>query len=645
MAANKSIYLALGIHNHQPVGNPSSIFEQTFKSAYEPFLKLLAKHPKVKVSMHYSGLLLQWLVEKHPEYANKLKDLNNKGQIELLTGGFYEPIISAIPDRDKIGQIGKLTKYIEEKFSFTPKGLWLTERIWEPHLPKALAEAGVEYTILDESHFQKKDVLGYYVTEEQGYTTAVFPINFDLRRAIPYKPVNEVLELIKESATEEGNGLICFADDGEKFGAWPDTYKSVYDKGWLEKFFEKIASTPWIKITSFSEYRKKFPPLGRLYIPACSYPEMNEWADGMWRNFLVKYPEANNLHKKQLYVSQKVEKVKELEIKTRAQEDLWRGQTNDAYWHGLFGGLYLPHLRNSVYMYLIKSESLVDRYLHRGGPWLDVEISDIDKDLRDEVLINSDKLNLYLRPTQGGQLVELDYKPRACNYQALMSRRPEPYHTKKDLVDWYPRYSFIDHFLSPETTLDTFSKSKYNEQGDFVNSVYHFDIERNHEHATVKLVRDGHVTVKNETHAVRVEKRIIVPRGEAHCTVELHLTNGTSHNLPLWFGSEISFNFLSTLDPASGIYFEDRTARFSETLAMKGVNNLILKDGLRKVEITMTLSKTAELWTFPLETVSRSEKGLERLFQGTILLPHWQLTLGPKGTWKSVIAFHFKDLV
>lgn len=698
---SKSIYLALGIHNHQPVGNLPSIFEDVYKKAYEPFLKLLAKFKGVKVSMHFSGLLLQWLGEKHPDYTARLKDMNTKGQIELLTGGFYEPILPAIPDRDKIGQINKLTKYIEERFAFTAKGMWLTERVWEPHLAKPISEAGVEFTLLDENQFRcaalskREDICGYYVTEEQGQSLALFPIGYELRQAIPYKSVTEVLELIKSYATEEGNRLLCFADDGEKFGAWPGSYKSVYEKGWLEKFFEKLEDAPWIKIINFSEYRKKFPPLGRIYIPASSYPEMMEWSlptpaqktytallkntkedakpfirGGMWRQFLVKYPEANNLHKKALHVSQKVEKVKELEVKTRAQEDLWRGQANDAYWHGVFGGLYLPHLRSSVYHHLIKSEYLVDMYLHRGGPWLEVEITDFDKDSMDEVLASNDKLNIYLRPAQGGQIFELDYKVRACNFQGLMSRREEPYHDKVGKAshgesgknaheshgakeqgldkylhyDWYPRYSLIDHFLHPDTTLDGFVQVRYGEQGDFVNQVYHFDVERTHEQASIKLWRDGHVWVGKDFHPVRVEKRVIVPRGLPHFSVEFHLSNGTATTVPLWFAPEISFNFLSPSDSASGIQIDNHHVPLSESFQKKDINNLTLKDGIRKASISMTFSKVAQLWHYPLHSISQSESGYERVFQGTVLLPHWQITLGPKGTWKSVVTFDFKEL-
>ncbi len=697
----KTVHLAIGIHNHQPVGNFSGVFEDLYQAAYDPFLKILARHPHIKVSMHFSGLLLQWLREKHPNYTTKLKEMNTKGQIELLTGGFYEPILSAIPDRDKIGQIGKLTKYIEEYFSFSPKGMWLTERVWEPHLAKSISESGVEFTFLDECQFKtgfltkKEDVYGYYVTEEQGSSLALFPIHHELRHAIPFKSVTEVLEIIKNASSEEGNNLIAFCDDGEKFGGWPGTFKNVYEKNWLEKFFEKLEDSPMIKMTTFSEYRRKYPPKGRIYIPATSYPEMMEWAvptsfqktylhllrsakdenkplirGGMWRNFLVKYVEANNLHKKALYVSAKTEKVKELEIKTRAQEDLWKGQANDAYWHGVFGGIYLPHLRSSVYHHLIKSEYLVDMYLHRNGPWLDVEITDFNKDLMDEVLINTDKLNIYLIPVQGGQIFELDYKLKACNFQGLISRKEELYHEQVGKVashetgksiheirgskergldkflhyDWYPRYSLIDHFFHPDTKFSDFTDAKYGEQGDFVNQPYHFDVERNHEQAVIKLWRDGHVWVGKDFQPIRIEKKVVIFKGQSSFQVEFHLFNGSNQNLPLWFGSELSFQIASSADPGSGALIEGKNANFSEIVESREVSHLLLRDGVRKTEISLAFSKSSGLWMFPLYTISQSESGFEKIFQGTIVVPNWRITLGPKGTWKTVVSYSFKEL-
>src|ERR1044072_5704898 len=78
---------------------------------------------------------------------------------------------------------------------------------------------------------------------------------------------------------------------------------------------------------------------------------------GIWRNFLMKYPESNAMYKKMLRVSSKVHAGKKNEA---ALDHLWAGQCNCAYWHGVFGGLYLPVLRQAIYRNLIEAERILD---------------------------------------------------------------------------------------------------------------------------------------------------------------------------------------------------------------------------------------------------------------------------------------------
>ncbi|MBI4652025.1 alpha-amylase, partial [Candidatus Desantisbacteria bacterium] len=131
----KKINLILGIHCHQPIGNFDSVFENTYKNSYLPLLEMLLKYPEIKFSLHYSGVLLEWIEKKHPEYFEIIKSLVKRNQIELIGGAFYEPILSVIPDNDKIDQLRFLSSYIKNNFSFEVKGLWLAERVWETHLP------------------------------------------------------------------------------------------------------------------------------------------------------------------------------------------------------------------------------------------------------------------------------------------------------------------------------------------------------------------------------------------------------------------------------------------------------------------------------------------------------------------------------
>ncbi|MFH0948149.1 MAG: alpha-amylase/4-alpha-glucanotransferase domain-containing protein [Elusimicrobiota bacterium] len=340
----KKINFIFGVHNHQPVGNFDNVFEWATKQAYEPFLDVIEKHPNIKVVFHYTGCLIDWFEENRPEILNRLRTLVGKGQAEILTGGYYEPILSVIPDVDKFGQIKKLSDYIKEKFSHTPNGMWLAERVWEPSLAKILHLSGVEYIVLDDSHFlaggmEEKKLRGYFITEEQGTPLKIFPISQYLRYTMPFADPVETIKYLKSEASDDPSQLLVMADDGEKFGVWPDTYKTCYEEKWLEKFVTLLEeNSDWINIMTFSEYLKKFPARDRIYLPATSYSEMSEWTltslaqvefeeisanassnikkflkGGFWRNFLTKYSESNQMHKKMLYISEKLQREREKE--------------------------------------------------------------------------------------------------------------------------------------------------------------------------------------------------------------------------------------------------------------------------------------------------------------------------------------------
>ena len=51
---------------------------------------------------------MEWLDEHHPEYVDRLAGLVAAGRIEIVGGAFYEPILTMIPSRDRVGQITRL---------------------------------------------------------------------------------------------------------------------------------------------------------------------------------------------------------------------------------------------------------------------------------------------------------------------------------------------------------------------------------------------------------------------------------------------------------------------------------------------------------------------------------------------------------
>ena len=148
------ISLALAIHNHQPVGNFGWVLAEVFEQAYLPMVDALERHPTVRLSLHYTGPLLEWLRAERPEFIERLGALVARGQVEILGGGYYEPVLASLPERDRIGQLRRMADELEGLFGRRPAGAWLAERVWEPDLPTSLVAGGYGWTILDDAHFR-----------------------------------------------------------------------------------------------------------------------------------------------------------------------------------------------------------------------------------------------------------------------------------------------------------------------------------------------------------------------------------------------------------------------------------------------------------------------------------------------------------
>ncbi|MCM8781676.1 MAG: DUF1926 domain-containing protein [Candidatus Omnitrophica bacterium] len=662
---NGGITLLIIIHCHQPIGNFDWVFKEAYDKAYLPFIQVLERHPRIKVAFHYSGCLLDWIKEKRPEFLEILKRLVKNGQIEMVAGGYYEPILPLIPDRDKFAQIKMHLDFIKQHTGYQAKGIWLTERVWEPYLAKIFSQANLTYTIVDDAHFElvgKKveEMLGYYLTEEEGYSIAIFPSSKELRYNIPFKLPMETINYLRSQATQDGTRAVTFGDDGEKFGLWPGTYKWVYEERWLENFFKALEdNSEWIRIFLPSDYIKNYGPLGRIYIPCASYPEMLEWSGGYFRNFLVKYHEANWMHKRMCYVSEKVNAftIRDQKFK-EARQFLYKAQCNCAYWHGVFGGLYLHHLRHAVYNSLIEAEKIIGES-EKTKASLKAEVLDIDRDGMEEIILENGPLAIFVDPAEGGSILEIDYRPKSIDLVNTLTRRQEAYHAKlsdvmdstsssqsqnlgvvsiHDIVrckeknlnellsyDWYRKSFLIEHFLASDSDFKNFSKATFRELGDFIASPYKYDVKKETGNITVLLERKGLVLVDEKPLMLKLDKVLRIESQKAILNITYRLKNMLDTEAKLWFGSE--FN-LSLRDP-----------EFCECGELLDINRLEIEDEWFKVFLDYSLSKNSNVWFYPVETVSDSEGGLERTYQQLCLLFHWRIALKPRQVWSVDISF------
>ena len=688
------------IHCHQPVGNFDDVFESAHHKCYRPLLDLLEAHPSVKTGLHFSGPLLEWLEKHKPESLGQLSRLIQRDQVEPLSGGFFEPLLASIPAGDARGQVRMMNDYITDRFGRKPTGFWLTERVWDPGLPLTLAGTEMSYTVVDDTHFfyaglRPHEIYGRYVTEKEGHTLSLLATPMIMRYLIPFKPVEEVMGHLR-ALEEAGRGVALYGDDGEKFGLWPGTYEWVIEKGWLEKFFSAIAdSSPWLQTVLPGDYISSNSPRGRLYLPQASYEEMTEWAlppeqgqalegiinsikaegrweewrpfvrGGVWDNFLVKYDEANRMHKKMLFLSERAGPDKE------AREFIWRAQCNCAYWHGVFGGLYLGHLRRAIYQNLIRAQA---RLVKMSGENLQLLQIDFDKDGSDEILIWNSFLSLGLDPDRGGGLFEVSHLPCEINLSDILTRRHEAYHRHihdvrhnngtngKDVAsihdltgvvdedlehslifDGYTRISLLDHFLPYKTTVERYAVNEYDELGDFVGGEYLVEkASVSSVQALAVMVRTGHVGSSNLT----VKKSLKIGK-EARLSVNYEFECLDPGSISTLFGCEFNLTLYSDQDPMRHylIPHSGRRREVSETGREDNIYRFELINGPDRLNAAFSFSRPVSAWFFPLMTVSKSEKGFERTYQGSSLLFLRPLNLAPSDKEHLQIELELTELL
>ncbi len=708
----QTFHLALLIHAHQPCGNFEHVLEKAYDDSYLPFLQHLEEHPGIHLGLHYSGHLLTWIEQNRPHYFDRLKKLVQTGQVELVGGGFYEPILISIPPEDQCEQISRLACYLEKHFGRRPSGAWLAERVWEPQLPSALADANVSYTLVDDMHFlaagfEQEELFGAYIAEDRGKSVWLYPGQKKLRYLVPFGKVEDVVTYLRDAASVHPGGVAAMGDDMEKFGVWPGTHEHCYKNGWLSDFFTALEeNSDWLNVCTPGEYLASHSPLGRADLPTASYTEMMEWVfptrvrqryhavlqefasrpevlaflrGGSWRGFLRKYPESNFLHKKMLRVSARIAAVpechgpKQAEELAEARDLLLRAQCNDAYWHGIFGGIYAPHLRTDPARSLIRAEAIADR-LTPAAVAPRVEMLDYDADGANELLFTSPEFQALLKPSDGGTIAALDFRPAAAALINSMLRRPEAYHTRLREAtgmpttgavasiheqtrvkesglerylryDRWPRHAFRILIFDPSRTQHDYETLELREDAAFAGSAYAV---KNSAAASAELFCADSVLLHDKSKAMAPRLLLFkhfsfnpCPNGfEVACEIRLKLKELLEK--PVAVGIESIINLLAPTEPDR--FFETpggRTnLRFSGTLPAP---ILRMEDGWQRVRVSVHAPLSEGFWVAPIETVSESEEGFERVYQGSQILAVWHPPLTTQKVWSTRLVWRLES--
>jgi len=626
------VQLLLGVHIHQPVGNFDHVFAQHVDDVYLPFLRALEERDAFPIALHVSGPLLEWLRDHDRRYLDLVGRLATDGKIELMLAGCYEPILAVLPRPDRVEQIVWMRTLLEETLGRAGRSLWLTERVWEPDLAADLADAGVTSVLVDDRHFlesgfARERLHAPFRTESDGRSLWVLPIDERLRYLVPFRPPADTAAYIHQ-LQERGHRLAVLADDGEKFGGWPGTKEWVYDRGWLRDFLDTIdqlRASGALELTTPERAVREIRSGGLAYLPTASYREMEGWAlwpdgarrlrtiesefgeqrmegpDGAlvrgthWRNFLARYPESNRMHKKMAHLSRL---ARERGDPPEARRAIGRAQCNDAYWHGVFGGLYLPHLRSAVWQELAHAERIL-----RDGEALAWETMDFDADGFPELWIHSRHFSALVSPQRGGGLEEYRRFADGQNLADVLTRRIEAYHevaipshesvesapgthgvhdTERGLtlvglppLDPVPRAMFLERVFGPDVDAAALAAGGAHGQYGWADAALEWVVTADGERLRVMVGQPETGFAKTYVFA-------------ASGLEAVEFTWQPADADDRWFATEISHQGSFPLDG----------------------------------------DPRPETWTYPIETVAKSERGLERTLQGTATVLRWPARLG-----------------
>ncbi|MBC7365139.1 MAG: DUF1926 domain-containing protein, partial [Candidatus Aminicenantes bacterium] len=336
---------------------------------------------------------------------------------------------------------------------------------------------------------------------------------------------------------------------------------------------------------------------------------------GQFREFGLKYYESHHLRCRQLQVSREVNRQTDL----MAKQELYQAQCNDAYWHGVFGGLYLPHLRRAVYQKLVSAWSR----LKISPGW---KQEDFDLDGQREFFLQHELFCLWFKPERGAAITELDYLAGKTNLTDCLTRRVEFYHlyttstdqsgTGKSIhelprvlsdeikkwlkFDSYQRFSFLERVYPVNLTPEFYESDYAQSPGPFVEKPF----EVRWQGTALVANRSAEVNSSQGLARINLSKKIIPSQDGLR--FEYEIENLEKSQITLTFISEWNLALFENdfkLDKNKIIFYEERLALEAE--------------------------EVSEIWNFPVKTVSQSEKDFEVITQGLSFHLVWRLELEP----------------
>ena len=368
------IYVCFSLKSFSNTFTAVDEFDKDYLSVYKPLARFLYSHQSFSFSLSFTGPQLQFLRKKRNEFIVILKELVERKQVEIIGGGFYEPILPLLFPVDRTGQIDLLSAEIRQTIGKRPRGVSLFEDCWDSSLVNSLQTCGIEYSLLESSLIppDKRRFIPIIMTYLEK-SIDIYPFYENLIPDNVTTPEDFIKNIVKQVEKVEKKDSyfqyeperivnICFTHA---------QFRMLMEKGWFEELYSYLENNETRIITSTPFlYGKKVSTRIPYNISAGINSTIANWTTQTVQDaenkqnysvtvfdFLNSYPQSHKLYNRIMYVSILVNMYKKDKMRKKAaREKLWQAQTGTALIGNSKGLFFNAKDRQLAYKNLMEAE-------------------------------------------------------------------------------------------------------------------------------------------------------------------------------------------------------------------------------------------------------------------------------------------------
>ena len=584
--------------------------EEIYEKSVKKLIGLLYSNPRICATISFSGLMLEWYEKKHPEVLDVLKELTSRKQVEVLGGGYYDPLFPLLLPVDRLGQIELLQTGLRQSLGKRPRGIRLSQNAWEPQLVQTFNSHEFEYVLLDTDLILKKsnnNAMAYfpYVVEDAGKTIIIIPTN---KKFVPSveTPIEEYIENLKKLIPGQEPKILCSEIK-------LDVLSDLIADNWFYKFIDATIFESSIEFSNPGRYLKSNVNFTKTFIPSNSSIKINEENINATRNLFSKYIECVNLYARTVYAGNLINQLKGDKLKRKAaREDLWQAQNYIPYIEqDSFLGIYE---RQNAYKKILQAENLLKTSLTTKI----FSSFDYDMDGYREYLCQFPTYSSFVS-CKGGLLFELDLH---SSYQNYVGEK---------------RKLFSDFLIPKEqvANIEFYSEGKF-----FYNTVFqdliYSEVKVSKTRNEVQLMAEGFYGKQKQ--AIQLKKTYTFY--ENGLQVQYILKNNSINKINAVFGVEANLAFPLTNQEERKIEIVTETSK--ETIC---INQMYIKQNdVSFVQIADSNSETE----FIFELNENASLNLQPLFVENKMISnccifHWEVDIPPSFEIEKTIFLNIKS--